>query len=189
MAGFVCRAQRIIARSLGTSSTQFQDISKYFQYNKAIVGSIPGSFITKSLRFEEPEEPINLVKARQQHANYIKELKKLVGNVIQISVDEEYPDMVFVEDPAVVIEGRALLTRMARPSRAGEKRAMKAALEGHNLEIVEMREGNAYVDGGDVVFTGREILVGLSGRTNSVSELCTCTWRVKVSPSCMYCVL
>lgn len=165
---------RITQRSLGTSA-QLQDISRYFHCNKAIVGSIPASSVDKSLRFEEPEEPLNLLKARQQHANYIKELKSLVGNVIQIPVDEEYPDMVFVEDPAVVIDGRALLTRMVRPSRAGEARAMRAALERHNLEIVEMRDAGANMDGGDVIFTGREILVGLSERTNSVSQLCHVT--------------
>uniref|UniRef100_A0ACB8F3H3 N(G),N(G)-dimethylarginine dimethylaminohydrolase 1 n=1 Tax=Sphaerodactylus townsendi TaxID=933632 RepID=A0ACB8F3H3_9SAUR len=44
--------------------------------------------------------------------------------------------------------------------------AMKRALESLNLNIVEMTDGNATLDGGDVLFTGREFFVGLSNRTN-----------------------
>uniref|UniRef100_A0A8C0IJ99 Dimethylarginine dimethylaminohydrolase 1 n=2 Tax=Chelonoidis abingdonii TaxID=106734 RepID=A0A8C0IJ99_CHEAB len=44
--------------------------------------------------------------------------------------------------------------------------AMKRALESLNLNIVEMTDENATLDGGDVLFTGREFFVGLSKRTN-----------------------
>ncbi|XP_053893378.1 N(G),N(G)-dimethylarginine dimethylaminohydrolase 1 isoform X2 [Malaclemys terrapin pileata] len=44
--------------------------------------------------------------------------------------------------------------------------AMKRALESLNLNIVEMTDENATLDGGDVLFTGREFFVGLSRRTN-----------------------
>ncbi|CAG11564.1 unnamed protein product, partial [Tetraodon nigroviridis] len=43
---------------------------------------------------------------------------------------------------------------------------MKEALKNLNLNIVEMTEENATLDGGDVLFTGREFFVGLSKRTN-----------------------
>ncbi|MXQ86095.1 hypothetical protein E5288_WYG002085 [Bos mutus] len=50
----------------------------------------------------------------------------------------------------------------------GNKRAdmMKEALENLQLNIVEMKDENATLDGGDVLFTGREFFVGLSKRTN-----------------------
>ncbi|RLW05744.1 hypothetical protein DV515_00004889 [Chloebia gouldiae] len=44
--------------------------------------------------------------------------------------------------------------------------AMKRVLESLNLNIVEMVDENATLDGGDVLFTGREFFVGLSKRTN-----------------------
>ncbi|XP_044288392.1 N(G),N(G)-dimethylarginine dimethylaminohydrolase 1 isoform X2 [Varanus komodoensis] len=44
--------------------------------------------------------------------------------------------------------------------------AMKRALESLNLNIVEMTDDHATLDGGDVLFTGREFFVGLSKRTN-----------------------
>ncbi|XP_010122978.1 PREDICTED: N(G),N(G)-dimethylarginine dimethylaminohydrolase 1-like, partial [Chlamydotis macqueenii] len=43
---------------------------------------------------------------------------------------------------------------------------MKRVLESLNLNIVEMVDENATLDGGDVLFTGREFFVGLSRRTN-----------------------
>uniref|UniRef100_A0A4X1UFV9 Dimethylarginine dimethylaminohydrolase 1 n=1 Tax=Sus scrofa TaxID=9823 RepID=A0A4X1UFV9_PIG len=43
---------------------------------------------------------------------------------------------------------------------------MKEALEKLQLNIVEMQDENATLDGGDVLFTGREFFVGLSKRTN-----------------------
>ncbi|XP_061884194.1 N(G),N(G)-dimethylarginine dimethylaminohydrolase 1 isoform X2 [Entelurus aequoreus] len=43
---------------------------------------------------------------------------------------------------------------------------MKAALKELNLNVVEMTDESATLDGGDVLFTGREFFVGLSKRTN-----------------------
>ncbi|KAG7242321.1 hypothetical protein INR49_023997 [Caranx melampygus] len=43
---------------------------------------------------------------------------------------------------------------------------MKGALKDLSLNIVEMTDENATLDGGDVLFTGREFFVGLSKRTN-----------------------
>lgn len=56
-------------------------------------------------------------------------------------------------------------------SRRGETVAVKEALEKlPGLKVVEMT-APARMDGGDVLFTGREFFVGLSERTNQVSEL------------------
>uniref|UniRef100_A0A8C7ZS48 Dimethylarginine dimethylaminohydrolase 1 n=1 Tax=Oryzias sinensis TaxID=183150 RepID=A0A8C7ZS48_9TELE len=44
--------------------------------------------------------------------------------------------------------------------------AMKEALTDLNMNIVEIADENATLDGGDVLFTGREFFVGLSKRTN-----------------------
>ncbi|XP_064189547.1 N(G),N(G)-dimethylarginine dimethylaminohydrolase 1 isoform X2 [Anguilla rostrata] len=44
--------------------------------------------------------------------------------------------------------------------------AMKKALSELNLKLVEMDDEMATLDGGDVLFTGREFFVGLSKRTN-----------------------
>lgn len=45
---------------------------------------------------------------------------------------------------------------------------MKAVMENLGLRIVEMKEPGC-MDGGDVLFTGREFFVGISQRTNEVA--------------------
>lgn len=51
---------------------------------------------------------------------------------------------------------------------------MKKMMQSLGLKIVEMVEPGC-MDGGDVLFTGREFFVGLSERTNEVR----CTFAVK----------
>ncbi|XP_031755718.1 N(G),N(G)-dimethylarginine dimethylaminohydrolase 1 isoform X2 [Xenopus tropicalis] len=48
----------------------------------------------------------------------------------------------------------------------GWAEAVKKALQDLQLNVVEMTDENATLDGGDVLFTGREFFVGLSKRTN-----------------------
>ena len=151
------------------SRTVSTDPAEHFHYTRALVGSVPKSFAAKSLRFQEPAEPIDLTKALADHENYVREIRRLIPRVVQIPPDEETPDMVFVEDPAVVRDGKALITQMVQPSRAREVRPLRSVLEEMNLEIVEIDDPEATIDGGDVVFTGREFLVGISRRTNEVS--------------------
>lgn len=55
---------------------------------------------------------------------------------------------------------------------------MKKTLENiEGLTVVEMKEP-ACMDGGDVLFTGREFFVGMSDRTNQVSiDFCVTDWE------------
>lgn len=150
------------------------DISEYFQFTKVVVASqdtLGGNFAKFSLRHREPKEPIDVDKAQRQHRNYVNELRRLIGHVMVVPAREEFPDQVFVEDPAVVLDRVALLTRMRSPSRAGEGEPMRSVLEKLDLRIVQMTDPDAYLDGGDVIFTGREFLVGLSKRTNKVQNI------------------
>lgn len=117
----------------------------------------------------EPSEAIDLEKAKKDHAVYVNELKKLIPRVVQIPPDEEFPDMVYVEDPTVVLDGKGFITNMTAPSRKKETRLMRPVLEELGLQVIEADDPEAQIDGGDVIFTGREFLVGLSRRTNAVS--------------------
>ena len=55
---------------------------------------------------------------------------------------------------------------------------MKEALEKlPGLQVLEMTEP-AHMDGGDVLFTGREFFVGLSERTNKVATCSTAVFDV-----------
>uniref|UniRef100_A0A8C3EZW4 Dimethylarginine dimethylaminohydrolase 1 n=1 Tax=Chrysemys picta bellii TaxID=8478 RepID=A0A8C3EZW4_CHRPI len=114
-----------------------------------------------------PPLPVDFARAEREYQLYVGVLKNKLGlQVLELPADESLPDCIFVEDVAVVCEETALITRPGAPSRRKEVDAMKRALESLNLNIVEMTDENATLDGGDVLFTGREFFVGLSRRTN-----------------------
>ena len=149
------------------------DVAEYFTFKRAIVGSprtVNESFASSSIRIDQPSEPIDCAKARKQHATYVNELRKLIPEVVELPADERFPDLVYVEEPAVILDGTAVLTQMKPVSRAGEIEPMRGVLEKMGFcNIVQMKDPGAYLDGGDVLFTGREFLVGLTERTNKVS--------------------
>uniref|UniRef100_A0A674J401 Uncharacterized protein n=1 Tax=Terrapene triunguis TaxID=2587831 RepID=A0A674J401_9SAUR len=132
----------------------------------AVVRALPESLSQHALRIEKGKE-VDFARAEREHQLYVGVLKNKLGlQVLELPADESLPDCVFVEDVAVVCEETALITRPGAPSRRKEVDAMKRALESLNLNIVEMTDENATLDGGDVLFTGREFFVGLSKRTN-----------------------
>lgn len=134
-------------------------------YTHAVVRGIPASLATEALRSIQSE--VDLAKARREHEAYVEVLKTTLGlEVVELPADETLPDCVFVEDAAVVCGDTALITRPGAESRRKETEAMRGALKDLGLNIVEMTDENATLDGGDVLFTGREFFVGLSKRTN-----------------------
>ncbi|XP_028855865.1 N(G),N(G)-dimethylarginine dimethylaminohydrolase 1 isoform X1 [Denticeps clupeoides] len=134
-------------------------------FTHAVVRGIPQSFAKEAQRTNVTD--VDLQKARQEHEQYVNVLKHKLGlEVLDLAADESLPDCVFVEDAAVVCGDAALITRPGAESRRKETEAMKRALMEMNLNIIEMTDESATLDGGDVLFTGREFFVGLSKRTN-----------------------
>lgn len=134
-------------------------------YTHAVVRGVPASLAKEALRIVAAE--VDVAKARKEHQAYVEVLRTRLGlEVVELPADESLPDCVFVEDAAVVCGDTALITRPGAESRRRETVAMKEALKNLNLNIVEMTDENAILDGGDVLFTGREFFVGLSKRTN-----------------------
>jgi len=77
---------------------------------------------------------------------------------------EEFPDSVFVEDAALCLPQGAIISRPGAPSRLGEAVAMTPTLRQFYKDVRIVEEG--FIEGGDILVTEREILVGLSARTN-----------------------
>ena len=152
-----------------------RDIEEWFHYSRAVVSGVPETFAEGAIRSNDPLDPIDLEKARGQHAAYVSELRKLVPEVVVMEPDARYPDMVFVEDPAVVLLDRAIINKIGHPTREGESAKMQETLEEMGIETHHLQkiDPRATLDGGDVLFTGREFLVGLSRRTNKASTIHT----------------
>ena len=139
--------------------------STKFQYSKAVCRGIPKSLVDEAIRKDEPESPINYENAKAEHGKYIETLRQLGLEVTVLEADEALPDCVYVEDPAVICDGKALITNPGHPARKPETVAIRSTLEKLGLKISVM-EAPAELDGGDVLFTGKEFFVGLSTRTN-----------------------
>lgn len=108
--------------------------------------------------------PIDINIARAQHGEYVKTLKDLGCEVIELPAEADLPDSVFVEDTALILPEVAVITRPGADSRKPETESIVRALT-PLIPIVRVREP-ATVDGGDILVLGKQIYVGLSTRSN-----------------------
>ncbi|KAI9262039.1 hypothetical protein BY458DRAFT_515225 [Sporodiniella umbellata] len=136
----------------------------------AIVRDISSSFNHCETDVDNRADPINIELAKKQHEAYVETLKKYVKHVIEVPEDPSQPDCCFVEDTAVVVEEKVIVNRLGAESRRKEVGAIEEALKKIPAikEIVHMHEidPQATLDGGDVLYTGKHLFVGLSNRTN-----------------------
>jgi dimethylargininase len=110
-------------------------------------------------------EAIDIGRAVEQHAAYLRCLRELGVSVYELPADPELPDCVFVEDPVVVVDEVAVIARMGAESRRPETDAMAEALE--RYRPLYRMSAPATLDGGDVFRVGRTLFAGRSQRTNA----------------------
>ena len=108
-------------------------------------------------------QPISAERAASQHASYEQALRDAGLEVVRLPELDDYPDAVFVEDTALLLDGHAVILRPGAASRAGEVESTAAGLAGFELHRLE----RGYVDGGDVLRIGRTLCVGRSTRTDA----------------------
>ncbi|XP_013080460.2 N(G),N(G)-dimethylarginine dimethylaminohydrolase 1-like isoform X1 [Biomphalaria glabrata] len=138
-----------------------------FHYNFAIICRVPNSLKNRSVGSDNYQEGLDLEKTRQEYETIREVLKNCDINIIELVEDENYPDCCFVDDTAVVIGNTALIARPGHSSRQGEVGEIRKVLKGDlKMNVVEIQNPKATLDGGDVLFTGKEIFVGVGKRTN-----------------------
>jgi dimethylargininase len=129
----------------------------------AFTRAVPSS-ITRCALTHLSREPIDVDVARAQHERYESALRDAGVDVTRLADRDELPDAVFVEDTAVVFDDIAVLTRPGMESRRGEVESVREVLAAHRpLATIE---APATLDGGDVLVLDREVLVGLTPRSN-----------------------
>lgn len=108
---------------------------------------------------------INLEKALAQHAAYEDCLRGMGLDVISLPPDPDFPDSIFVEDPAIVLDEVAIMTLPGAESRRGEGNSLAEAL----APFRELRwiKAPGTLEGGDVMRVNRVLYVGASGRSNA----------------------
>lgn len=145
-----------------------------FEFSSAITRR-PAATIAAGLRAEDIGNP-DLDGMLAAHAAYVAALRSTGADVIELEPLAEFPDAQFVEDTALCLPQGAILMRPGAPSRLGEVAQIAATIRACFTDVREIN-GPGHVEGGDILVTGREILVGRSDRTDAagVAELAEIT--------------
>ncbi|CAH8672589.1 unnamed protein product [Schistosoma margrebowiei] len=143
-----------------------------FQYEYAVVSQIPRSF-EEFLMSPDANVPgkkggkFNYEEACNEREKFVEALRQNGVDVLEMEADERHPECVKVDDTAVIINGTALMCNPYRCHRQGEVNLIRHTLKKElGIKIVELNTENAQVEGSDVLFTGQEIIVGISAHTN-----------------------
>ncbi len=82
--------------------------------------------------------------------------------------DDDHPDSVFVEDPAVIMNDVLVRTRLQNKHRQGEEAVLEDALRPYfSPSKVFHIEAPGLIEGGDVLVANNALYIGLSKRTNA----------------------
>ncbi len=133
-----------------------------FHFEKAIT-RLPGADFAAGETTQKDVSP-DFAKLREQHAAYVGALEKAGLSVQVLPALPGSPDAYFVEDPAVVVPGVAVLTRPGAPSRRAEVAAIQPALAAHRATRTLASPGT--LDGGDVLIVDKRVFIGISDRSN-----------------------
>ena len=128
----------------------------------------PGETINRGLKIYDRGE-VDVDLARNQHEKFCKTLETIGYRiVVWMDPNDDLPDSVFVEDPAVIL-GKKLdtlvMTRLAREERRGEEEDLEQILQTYFSNINRIIEPGL-IEGGDVLVTDNMLYIGLSSRTN-----------------------
>ncbi len=145
--------------------------ARSYRFSHAITRR-PAASITQGLRAVDTGAPVWALLA-QHHAGYVAALKSTGATVIELPALEAYPDSVFVEDTALCLPEGAVVMRPGAPTRLGEAGEMLPHLAALYGQVLRIAGAGSFIEGGDILTTEREILVGRSARTNAagVAEL------------------
>lgn len=141
-----------------------------FEFSRAITRR-PGHSVTQGLRAADTGTP-DLDLMLRHHADYVATLRETGAEVVELPPLEAFPDAVFVEDTALCLPEGAVLMRPGAPTRQGEVAEIAPALRAFYDDIRKIK-GPGCIEGGDILTTSREILVGRSARTDAagIAEL------------------
>ena len=102
----------------------------------------------------------------EEHSNYIKAIKEAGLKVHLLEPLEEYPDSIFVEDPALTYNSNIIILNPCDPTRNGEKKIIKEEIKYLFNNILFVEDG--FVEGGDILNINNHFIIGLSNRTNKL---------------------
>ncbi len=102
----------------------------------------------------------------KEHNNYLKIMNELNLNIHMLEPLEDFPDSIFVEDPALIYKSNCIILNPSDPSRNGEKKIISNEIKEYfeNIFFIE----NGFIEGGDILNINDHFVIGLSNRTNKL---------------------
>ena len=132
-------------------------------FNHAIIRK-PNKSILNGLSSQNLHPQYEIVL--EEHKNYVKAIKEAGLKINILQPLEEYPDSIFVEDPALTYKSNVILLNPFDPSRNGEKDIIKNEIRDFFDSIFFVEDG--FVEGGDILNISNHFIIGLSDRTNKL---------------------
>ena len=102
----------------------------------------------------------------EEHLNYIKAIEEAGLQIQLLEALEEYPDIIFVEDPALTYKSNVIILNPFDLSRNGEKNIIENEIKDLFDNILFVEDG--FVEGGDILNINNHFIIGLSNRTNQL---------------------
>ena len=134
-----------------------------YSFKNAII-RLPNKSIQNGLSSQNLHPQYEIIA--EEHSNYIKAIKEAGLQIKLLESLEEYPDSIFVEDPALTYITNVIILNPFDPSRNGEKNIIKNEIKHlfDNMLFVE----DGFVEGGDILNINNHFFIGLSNRTNKL---------------------
>jgi dimethylargininase len=133
-----------------------------FDFDSALVRA-PARSVIHGLTSQSGPRP-SFEAIEREHAVYVRALEECGLCVETLPPLEDYPDSIFVEDPALVLGNAAIVLRPGAQTRLGEVTEIEPALTRRFERVLRLQTG--FADGGDMLLTPDGMLIGLSKRTN-----------------------
>lgn len=131
---------------------------------KYAIARRPGATFADGLTSVDLGKP-DVEKALLQHGRYCEAFERCGVQMTVLDADLRYPDSTFVEDTAVVVGARAIISRPGASSRRGEAAEMRRTLARFFDTMNEIVEPGT-LDGGDICQADGHVFIGISQRTN-----------------------
>ncbi|KPJ00604.1 N(G),N(G)-dimethylarginine dimethylaminohydrolase 1 [Papilio xuthus] len=132
---------------------------KMHEYTHAVVGKV-----TPALRITDRAD---LNDARRQHDCFLRLLRELNLEVVEIDFGYPFPENALLEHISIVCHGIALLMKPTSNMEDDMLKILKEVMQKDlGQTVIELSDPYAKVNGSDVLFTGREFFVGISDTSN-----------------------
>lgn len=140
-------------------------VSAFATYTHGFVRTVSRSLAACELT-HAPRQTFDLARAHAQHEAYVDALRAAGVAITVLPEAPDLPDAMFVEDPALILDELAILTRPGALSRRPEVALIAPAIRAVRPATFAIQAPGT-LEGGDVLRVDRTLFVGRSGRTNA----------------------